>query len=359
MVIEALKALASLQSKGEKGIPAGNVPSIRYHPIFRFSRTEDNVYFISWILQCLKRSLVLMSDEEQVLAQDIISEGESSLIYYRSRYGCAAYNFYRADRWFPNGHFLHRFKTFQPTDDADDTAIAYRGLKDANDFIPEIRSHLEEQANGKHGKFLKRGPKLFRQQSLYNTWIGSRGLFVDLDLVVVCNILMFNATYGIEKSELDHSNIAFVIDAVEHGLHVNEKWSLCAWYPFDEVILYGLADLMSTNYYPELEAIRAQVIHELTSLLKKKEHSAVSSLLIQNALMKCNKAYTSHSWKGSVEGYLKKSESFSFGVIPLLHPFDGRWAQGMSAYSLFRMHYRCDAHALSILIEHELLLRSK
>ncbi len=46
------------------------------------------------------------------------------------------------------------------------------------------------------------------------------------------------------------------------------------------------------------------------------------------------------------------------GVIPILHPFDGRLAQWMGSFPMFRLLYRCDAQMLAILIEHELLARS-
>jgi hypothetical protein len=357
MVEAALNALSALQSTGESDIPAGNFPSCRYHPLFRFKRTEDNVYFVSWILQSLKRSSPLFSIPEKDVAQSIITKAEASLIHYRSRYGGAAYNFYRADEWFPNGVFLKYFKTFQPTDDADDSAIAYRGLANAKEFIPELKSHLEEQANGRNGKFLKRGPVSYRTKALYNTWIGSKGLFVDLDLVVVCNILMFNACYELEKTALDRSNIQFVLDVVKCKSHLNEKWSLCAWYPNDVVILYNIADLLITSFYPELEQIREQIVEDLTHLLGTKQ-DAVSRALTESALMKCGQNPSGSLEVVSLESYLNENQQFSFGVIPLLHPFDGRWAQRISSLSLFRMHYRCDAQALCILIEHELLSRS-
>jgi hypothetical protein len=357
MVEAALNALAALQSTGEGDIPAGNFLSTRYHPIFRFKRREDNVYFVSWILQSLKRNAHLFSNTEEEIAQSIIRKAEATLIHYRSRYGGAAFNFYRADEWFPNGYFLRHFKSFQPTDDADDTAISYRGLATAKEFIPEIKSHLEEQANGQNGKFLKRGPASSRHKALYNTWIGSKGLFVDLDLVVVCNILMLNACYQLEKTTLDRSNIQFVLDVVKSQNHLKETWSLCAWYPFDVVILYNLADLLSTSFYPELEEIKAQIIEELNQLLNRNQ-DIVSRVLTENALMKCGEKLSEGLQMQEFDSYLKSSEKFSFGVIPLLHPLDGRWAQRVSSYSLFRMHYRCDAQALCIFIEHEVLRRS-
>jgi len=357
MVLDALKALRGLQSKGDKDIPSGNFPSIRYHAILKFSREEDNVYFVSWILQCLKRNMDSMEQAEKNIAQEIIQEGEKCLVRYRSRYGRASYNFYRPESWFPGGRILRRSNTFQPTDDIDDTAIAYRGLKDAVAFVPEIREALEKQANGSEGKFLKRGPEKYQEQKLYNTWIGSKSLFVDLDLVVVCNVLMFNACYDLEKSELDKSNIEFLIDAVQSGLHLSEKWSLCAWYPMDVVILYNLCDLIQTGAYPELDCIKDQLIKECRSHIESGLLPA-ARILTENALMKVNETEIRTKDVGSLASFLNESASFTFGVIPLLHPFDGRTAQRISSLSWFRMHYRCDAQMLTFLIEHEILFRN-
>jgi hypothetical protein len=348
MVLDALKALKGQQSTGEFDIPKGNFPSVRYHPVLRFSRLEDNVYFVSWIIQVLKRLHPIMSTEERALSESICDDSRDALIRYRSRYGQVSYNFYRPEEWFPNGIFLHRFRTFQPT--------AFRGFSHSKDRASELKAMMLDQANGKGGKYLKRGPKAYRSSRIYNTWIGSKSLFVDMDLSVICNVLMFNAIYDLGKTEVDEASLTFLIKAFRKGEHLSEPWSISAWYPFASVILYGMADLLSTGYYPELEVIRSSVLKDLQQVNEKEK--PIARLLRSSSLMKLGQRPIADSDIGSISGFLDFNKDFSFGVIPILHPFNGRLAQWMGSFPMFRLLYRCDAQMLAILIEHELLARS-
>ena len=356
MVLDALKALKGLQSRGEFDIPKGNFPSVRYHPVLRFSRLEDNVYFVSWITQVLKRLHPIMSAQERAHSQSICDDSRDALIRYRSRYGQVSYNFYRPEEWFPNGIFLHRFRTFQPTDDADDSCMAFRGFSHSKDRASELKAMMLDRANGKGGKYLKRGPEAYRSSRIYNTWIGSKSLFVDMDLSVICNILMFNAIYDLGKTEVDEASLTFLIKAFRKGEHLSEPWSISAWYPFASVILYGMADLLSTGYYPELEVIRSSVLKDLQQVNEKEK--PIARLLRSSSLMKLGQRPIADSDIGSISGFLDFNKDFSFGVIPILHPFNGRLAQWMGSFPMFRLLYRCDAQMLAILIEHELLARS-
>jgi hypothetical protein len=214
-----------------------------------------------------------------------------------------------------------------------------------------------DQANGRSGKFLMRGPKAYRKNLVYNTWIGSKNLFVDVDLSVICNVLMFNAQYDLGKTEVDDASMAFLIEAVKNGDHLSETWSLAAWYPFPSVILYGLADLLSTRYYPELEVIKGFVVSELKH--SESNEKPIETMLRNSSLMKIGAAPHETARIESIPEFLEMNAEFSFGVIPMLHPFNGRFAQWLSSFAMFRFLYRCDAQMLTVLIEHELLKRSR
>lgn len=358
MISRILTELESLQEKDSEHILFGNFQSTRYHRLFPIRRKEDNVYFISWINQVLKRLREKMDSEDQILVDRITERGEQSIEKYRNRYGDKSYNFYRPKAWFPNGRFLSKFVQFQPTDDSDDSSIAMRGKHHERSYAEEIKKIYQHQSNGLRGRWIKRGPLPYRNYRFYNTWIGSEGLYVDLDLVVLCNILMFNAQYDLGVKEEDRASIELIIKSVKNHEHLNSKWSLSAWYPFDSVILYCLSDLISVGYYADLDELRGQLIGELRSL-ENTDSSNVDQLLISSALMKLGEQSKYEMDIENLEEFIVRNESFSFGVIPLLHPFNGRLAQYLSKYDLFRMYYRCDAHILSILLENNVLLESR
>ena len=190
-VSELISALSKEQCRKDD-VFLGNYPSTRYHSLFGFKREEDNVYFVAWINQLLKRHTKDFSGTELKEVNEITELADKAIHRYRNRYGEETYNFYRPKDWFPNGKLLGRFVLFQPTDDSDDTSIAMRGRAHSKDYARTIKEVYQHQSNGLRGRWIKRIPKKYRKLRFYNTWIGSEGLYVDTDLVVLCNILMFN-----------------------------------------------------------------------------------------------------------------------------------------------------------------------
>ncbi len=355
MCVEILNRLESLQYQDSNSVFYGNYLSIRYHRYFPISRNEDNIYFVSWVNQLLRRNRDSIDVESRLIVDRIYERGEKAIHQYRNRYGELSYNFYRPNNWFPNGRFLSKFVGFQPTDDSDDTSIAMRGKHHDTVYAKEIKEIYRHQSNGLRGRYIKRGPRQFRRKRFYNTWIGSEELYVDLDLVVLCNILMFNAEYDQGISEEDLASLEVLVESVNSSLHLTKKWSLSAWYPFASVILYCIADLISVEAYIELDGIRDKIIADLYCLEEDSELGPTEKLLVENALMKLGRLPKEKFLVGDIDSFIHEAKGFSFGVIPLLHPWNGRLAQFISSFSLFRMYYRCDAQNLAIVLENKVL----
>lgn len=360
---ELLNRLAGLQAKDGEDIPRGNFPSYRYHAVFRWiRRKEDNVYFVSWILQLLKRCRPMMSAGDQTTIDVLITEGEQAVSQYRNRYGDKSYNFYRPKAWFPNGLFLSRFVRFQPTDDSDDTSIAMRGRAHDREYAQEIKETYQHQSNGLRGRWIARCPKEYRRLRAYNTWIGSEGLFVDFDLVVMANILVFNAQYALGIGEEDRASLDYIDQCLRSGDAWKRSWAVSCWYPTSAVIIYSLADLLETDYYPEIEAHRDRLLQRCTEALDAARMgghngSATADMhetLYSIAYIKLSRMKARHAYEPKTSTAASQA-AFSFGVVPLTHPWDGLVSQWLGGRSLFRMHYECEAQCLAIDLEWQLL----
>ncbi len=362
---QLIDRLATLQSAGEDGIPEGNFKSTRYHALFKFKRDEDNVYFVSWILQLLKRNIEGIPENRLLTIQQIIFKGEKVIELYRNRYGDKTYNFYRPKAWFPNGRFLHRFKKYQPTDDSDDTSIAMRGKDHDKAYAQEIKDIYIHQSNGLRGRWIKRCPEKYRTLKTYNTWIGSEGLFVDFDFVVMCNILMFNAQYDLGICEQDEESIRYIKMVCQSTDLSKESWAVSCWYPSSQVMRYSLADVIATGYYRELEPLREYVIQQSVESIRVgidgigrifKDHLPLEYLLDAISILKLDPSHDIDHSGFQLDGLLKDYQQFTFGVIPLTHPWDGLLSQKLGANKLFRMHYECEAQVVAILLEYQLLV---
>ncbi len=188
-------------------------------------------------------------------------------------------------------------------------------------------------------------------------YLGSDEIYVDTDLVVISNILIFNATYDLGLAEEDKASLLLIEKAVLSGDYARKKWSLAAWYPSLAVILYSLADLVLLDYYKGMEKLKAKLIHDLEHL-KLREDQLMERLLVDSSLMKLGKAAQNIRASDNLKQVLGSFSPFSFGVIPLLHPLNGLAMQRLSSLELFRLSYNCRAQRLAILLENRVLFEA-
>ena len=355
MIKDILERLQTLQNSDRAFFPKGVFPSYRYHVYFRYRRPDDNVYFTAFILKTLRSLLPKLDTEEKKIANDIINSGQKGISNYESRLGEPTYNFYRKDGYFPNGKFLSKNKKYQPTDDTDDTSIAYRALDHGKDMAMEAKSLIQKMANGQRDRWCKRSLKKYRRFLAYNTWIGSEQLYVDLDICVIANALCFFEKYDLPLSTQDEQSILLIEQTILDGAYLKKKWAIAAWYPFEAVIFYQLSEILGSSKFTFSEKVLEIFKNDLS------DHFAKTSKSIELFLLEIAQRNigieTERSEKGNrdLENILQKARKFSYGVIPLLHPFEGKFFQKLSSLKLFQLRYQCDAQVLTIYLENILL----
>jgi len=351
-VKDILQGLQALQNSDRAFFPTGVFPSYRYHPIFRYRRADDNVYFTAFILKTLHHLLPKLDKEEKEITKTIIQSGQEGISNYVSRLGDPTYNFYRKDGYFPNGRVLSKHKRFQPTDDSDDTAIAYRAMDHSMTQAVEAKKLIQKMANGQRDRWCNRSLKRYRKFLAYNTWIGSENLYVDLDICVIANVLCFLEKYDLPISNQDEQSIQLIEQAIQDGNYLKKKWAIAAWYPFEEVIFYQLSEILTSSKFVFSESVISIFKNDL------EKYSAKSSLQIKKYLLEIAKKNVGmNSFKKrkhseiDLNQILHEARKFSYGVIPLLHPLDGLFFQKIGAVKLFQLRYQCDAQVLAITLE--------
>jgi len=355
-VIGILQRLKTLQTEDRSFFPKGIFPSYRYHSILPYRRADDNVYFTSFILKTLHRFQQDFSQEEKEIVDQIVSAGTLGIKNYKSRLGDPTYNFYRKDGFFPNGNFLSKHKRFQPTDDADDTAIAYRGVNHEREDAQQAFNLMRKMGNGQRERWCRRSLKPNRKYLTYNTWIGSESLYVDLDICVIANVLAFRDKYNVPLSTQDHQGVALIEKSIQDRSFLQKKWAVAAWYPFDAVIFYQLSEVLRSENYAFKEDTYTIFDKELTNRLSQTKN-ITKKLLMEIASINLNKKLKKHHETLDICAYLEETKKFSYGVIPLLHPYEGKFFQRLSATKIFQLKYQCDAQVLTILLERILLDR--
>ncbi|MFT4986562.1 MAG: hypothetical protein ACI828_002598 [Flavobacteriales bacterium] len=348
-----LAELLALQNSFPKDFPDGIFPSYRYHALVKFyRRADDNVYFTAFVLLTLNKLLPYFDRANKDIALKIIELGEKGLLNYKNRFGDVTYNFYRSDGYFPNGFLLSKFKQFQPTDDADDTAIAYRAKTHSKTDARNAKDQLIRLSNCKRERLLNRGPHIYRNFQAYNTWIGTDTLYVDLDFCVITNVLIFNAKYDLGMVMEDIESIKYLEKSILNGDYLDKKWGLNAWYPFDAVILYQVSELVETGYYDLDQSVITKLLKDTERLYADCENS-FAKILLDIALWRMKSSHKSTLSDASIDDSFINSvtKSFSYGVIPLLHRIDGTFLQKMGNNRFFQLRYECRAQILALLLE--------
>jgi hypothetical protein len=234
---------------------------------------EDNTFFytasLTYILQQLKSE---MTNENEYVIDAITSSALSKATKYANRRGEASFNFWQTnpDTPHPNGKPKHQQSKYGLPDDLDDSAIIASVLE--NDSISRLlREKMVAYATSHNHIPIKKAPKDYQDTDAYRTWFADKWT-QDIDVVVLCNVLLFVFENDYELNQYDVATIDFikkVITAHDHMLRAKE---ISPYYGRPAVILYHLARTIQSDKQGLLQSIKAQTIADLESLLQTTEN---------------------------------------------------------------------------------------
>lgn len=353
--IEALLLeLTSLQSRGDSIYPKGIFTSQRYHPFLPYKREDDNLFFTASVVHILQELRPRLSDEERIIADQIITEAIRTYGLFANKDGLDTYNFWQTkpSRHFPNGWFMHRFKHFQIPDDVDDTSLVFLTENATKERVGKLRDKLKFHANLAYKRASNPLPK-YRDLKCYSTFFGKR-MYIEFDICVLSNLMRlilkhFNED---ELNEYDRDTLHFISEVISNDEHRSLPFYSAPNYPTTELILYHVARLIPSLPESCKVKIEAKVKNDISESLSST--TGMNRIVLENSAMKLGLSVQPR------DGNLEEAQNdpkFFFFHAGMITAFENPLAQKLASNSFFHLRYASKALNRALLLENLVLKR--
>ncbi len=349
-----VEAIARLQSKGDDGYSEGLFPVQRAHRYLPYAVEDDTIFPTAVTVYTLQQVREALSERGRRIVDEVARKAVANYPKYLNNQGLMMYNFWQnvpEERFFPNGKLLSRFRNFHLPEDIDTTAYVYLTQPHARRDVLWLKQRLILDTNLKRRRIRNTLP-CYRRLRAYSTWLGEATMPIDFDVCALANLLLFIFRHGLPLNEHDHASIGFITAVLDHDDHVAHPFEVAPWYGDTTVILYHVARLAASYDVPELDARRDKLVRDLHAQAARTS-AFMERLLASTSLMRLGQPplVTPHPDDLTDDAL----DSFHFFAGSILTPIDNPITWALARRPLFQVCYRCRAHALALLLEHEAL----
>jgi hypothetical protein len=321
-VTQLLQRIQQLQVKTDGVFPKGLFPCYRMYALNKDREIADpNIYFTAAIVYTLKSLLPSFTPDQIRIANNIIKDAEPVFSKYKNKKGRPTYNFWTTDtvRFFPNSGFLANLtNTHSLADDVDDTGLINLALS-VNDSIAKQVHDIMQEFTKKDKKEINHFFKDYQAFDTYSTWFGKK-MPVEIDISVLCNVLLFVQSYNLPWSKIDSSSVQLIAQVIKDKKHITEAEIMSHYYATPALVLYHVSRLMSKKEIPILTSLKPQMIDEAKSLLST-SLSFVEKVILSTTLMRWNvqPEITTISHNESLENLIEENQQFAFFIANLAY----------------------------------------
>ena len=348
-----VEAIAGLQSKGDDGYSEGLFPTQRGHPYLPYTVEDDTIFPTAVTVYTLQQVQAGLSEDSRDLVEAVTHKAVANYPRYLNNQGQMMYNFWQnvpEERFFPNS-LLARFRNFHLPEDIDTTAYVYLTQPHARRDVRWLRERLLLDTNG-HRRHIRNTLPSYRHLRAYSTWLGEANMPIDFDVCALTNLLLFIFRNDLPLNEHDHASIAFITAVLDNDDHLRHPFEVAPWYGNTAVILYHVARLAASCDVPEFAARRERIVRDLHTLADQSA-AFMERLLASTSLMRLGQPPRITSYPDDLSPTLDR---FHFFAGSILTPIDNPITWALARRPLFRVRYRCRAHALALLLEHLIFL---
>ena len=347
-----LARIADLQSPGDGPYAPGLFPSQRtysYAPSYEVE--DDNVFFTAVIVYTLQRMRERLSRESQQLVDTISARARVSYPRYQNKQGQKMYNFWQVhptERFFPNGGVLSRFRHFRLPEDIDTTSYVYLTQPHSGEDLQWLKQRLVLDTNRNRRQVQNTLPK-YRHLRAYSTWLGQANMPIDFDACAMSNLLLVIFKHQLPLNEHDEDTIGYLRMVLRDGDYADHPFRVAPHYPRPALILYHVARLVGTHEVPGLSGCRPLLVEHLRRQ-GRRTSSFMDRVLLSTSLMRLGEPPLVTSLPAGLD---EEIDRFSFFIGGLLTVVDNPVTRFLAPSDLFHLQYRCRAHSLALLLEHE------
>ncbi|MDP1843000.1 MAG: hypothetical protein Q8K64_06220 [Sediminibacterium sp.] len=356
-VTQLLNRIQQLQSSQQDIFPKGLFPCYRMYALNKDRAIADpNIAFTGYITYTLKALMPKLTPYQQLIAKEIIAQSLPVFEKYKNKKGRNTYNFWPTDTlaFFPNSGFLTNFtKTKSLADDLDDTSLILMGLSADSSIAQEVHT-IMQQFIKKDKQEINQFFKEYQHIVTYSTWFGKK-MPVEIDVSVLCNVLLFVQTYQLPWTKTDSACLKLIVNIIKDKKHITDAPYMSHYYPTSALILFHVARLMNKKAIPELDALKPQMIQEALDLFAQ-SNSFMEKVILTTTLLRWNTIPPQQTivHANTLTELVEDDQSFAFFIANLaylqLKVPDGvkKWAGKLG---IGKFYFFCPAYNNMLLLE--------
>lgn len=350
-----VEEIARLQSKGDDGYSEGLFPTRRTHRYFPYSVEDDTIFPTAVTVYTLQQVREALSESSREIVDEVARRAVANYPKYLNNQGLIMYNFWQNvpdERFFPNGKLLRHFRNFHLPEDIDTTAYVYLTQPHAPGDVRWLKERLILDTNG-HRRRIRNTLPPYRHLRAYSTWLGEANMPIDFDVCALSNLLLFIFRHDLPLNDHDHESIRYIAAVLDNDDYARHPFDVSPWYGQPAVILYHIARLTATFEIPELQRRRAKLVRALHTQADQTP-AFPERLLLSTSLMRLGEAPLVTHYPDDLDAAFDR---FCFFAGSIFTPIDNPITWALARRPLFQVCYGCRAHALALLLEHEVYRR--
>jgi hypothetical protein len=321
-VTQLLQRIQQLQVKSDGVFPKGLFPCYRMYAFNKDRAIADpNIFFTATIVYTLQSLIPSFTHTQVRMANKIIQDAIPVFSKYKNQKGRPTYNFWTTDTvsFFPNSGFLSKFtKTHSLPDDLDDTSLISMLLA-VNDSTAIKVHEIMQDFNKNNKKEINHFFKDYQKLDTYSLWFGKK-MPVEIDISVLCNVMLFVQSYNLPWTKTDSSTIQLIAQVIKDKNHLNQSGIMSHYYATPALILYHLSRLMAKKEIPVLTILKPQMIDEAKALLSNST-SFVEKIILSTTLMRWNiqPEINITEYPDNLENLIEEDQEFAFFIANLAY----------------------------------------
>ena len=346
-----VEEIACLQSKGDDGYSEGLFATQRTHRYSFYTVEDETIFPTAVTIYTLQQVRAALSENSRQIIDEMARKAVANYPRYLNNQGYPMYNFWQnfpEERFFPNGALLRHFRKFRPPEDIDTTAYLYLTHPHPRRDVLWLKERLILDTNLKRRRN-RNGLPRYRHLRAYSTWLGEINMPIDFDVCCLANLLLFVCTYHLPFNEYDHESLCFITSVIENGDHITHPFDVAPWYANTPVILYHVARLAAACAWPALTACRDKLVRDLHAQAERTP-AFVERLLLSTSLMRLGQPPLVVPHSADRDAAIAR---FHFFIASPLTAVDNSITWALARFPLLQARYRCRAHSLALLVEHE------
>jgi hypothetical protein len=347
-----VQQIARLQSKGDDGYSEGLFPSQRCYRYLPYEVEDDGLFMTAVVIYALQQVRDALSADGRALVDAMTQRAVANYPKYLGNEGVPLYNYWQnhpTERYFPNGALFSHFRHFRLPEDIDTTAYAYLTAPHPREDARWLQQErLPFHANRTHATIQNTLPR-YRHLRAYSTWLGAPSMPLDFDVCVLTNLMLVVFDHDLPLNRHDLATLTFIAAVIESGDYQTAPFRVAPWYPRPSLILYHVARLVGTYEVPYLHTLR----DDLVRCIRRQLDGAflfMERVILATSLMRLGAPHAIDWLPASLDDEVDR---FFFFTASLLTALDNRVTWALAQYPVFHLHYRCRAHSLALLLEHE------